>query len=132
MQLGRFGRVVVYLACTAPVILVEHPILSLLTRHISEKLSQAGAAPPPWGFLVADGVIGAAIGATTFILAGLLLPWLAATLQPRLKVRSTINLEALLDARSPALRLWVGLLNLRYSCATRVCVSLGQSSPWAR
>ena len=86
MQLGRFGRLVIYLACTAPVVLIEHPILSLLTRHVSEKLSQAGAAPPPWGFLVADGVIGAAIGATTFILAGLLLPWLAATLQPRLKV----------------------------------------------
>lgn len=88
MQLGRFGRLVIYLLCTTPVILIEHPILSLLTRHISEKLSQAGAAPPPWGFLVADGVIGAAIGATTSLLAGLLLPWLACTLQPRLKVRT--------------------------------------------
>ncbi len=101
MQLGRFGRLLVYLACTAPVILIEHPILTLLTRHISEKLSQAGAAPPPWGFLVPDGVIGAAVGITTFILAGLLLPWLAATLQPRLKVTYCIHDFKLSDIDSP-------------------------------
>ena len=33
-----------------------------------------------------DGVIGAAIGISTFILAGLLLPWLAALLQLHLNV----------------------------------------------
>ena len=71
------------LVCALPALLLAAPGALALTLHVVQKAGFLGA----FGAAVVDAAVGAAVGAGVASLGGLLVPWIACVLRPRLPVR---------------------------------------------